>query len=310
MTILDYSTIRPSISSLKSKGVVAVGRYIGWDSVPGFGSIGKNLTKGEAHDLTSAGISIFLAFEYAPDAAAHGSSQGFKDGQLAKQQLASLGAPPDMGVYFAVDFDIPDYAPALPDTPENAMAKLGPVGHYFKAINDLKYSYEVGGYGGYWAIKRLFDAGLITKGWQTVAWSGGHLDHRAVIYQNMAPAPIPGSDVNVHENAVTDPDFGQWPRPKVTPPGPPPTKPEFPVPSVSVTVSPKVLVSLSDTGSPHYRVQVAFDDNGKPGAVVPGGSVVIYSVHTSIPVPHPGVYWVHAQSAGNSPFSPWEKFTA
>ena len=29
------------------------------------------------------------------------------------------------------------------------------------------------------AIKRLFDAGLITLGWQTVAWSGGQRDSRA-----------------------------------------------------------------------------------------------------------------------------------
>ena len=304
--ILDYSTIRPSIAVLKAANVSAVGRYIGWDSVPGFGSIGKNITVAEAETLIASGIKIFLAFEYTADAAAHGADQGAKDGHLAMTQLAVLGAPPDMAVYFAVDYDIPDYAPTLMDIPTNALAKLGPVGKYFQAINGLKYAYEVGGYGGYWAIKRLFDAGLITKGWQTTAWSGGNLDHRAVIYQNAAPPPIPGADVNIRENAITEPDFGQWPRPAITAP----STSSYPVPLVSVTVRPSVAITLSDTGSPHYRVQVAFDNNGKPGAIVPGGSVVIYNTHTIIPVPHPGAYWVRAQSAGGSPFSPWEKFNA
>ena len=63
MTIIDYSTIRPSIQELKTAGVTAVGRYIGWDSVPGFSSIGKNISKIEANGLLAAGIDIFLAFE-------------------------------------------------------------------------------------------------------------------------------------------------------------------------------------------------------------------------------------------------------
>lgn len=216
--IIDYSTSRPPISLLKSAGVTAVGRYIGWDSVPGFNSIGKNITKAEADSLLSAGISIFLAFEYTPDAASHGTNQGTADGKLAKTQLAELDAPPDMASYFAVDFDLPDYAPALPDVAANAMEKLGPVGQYFKAINALRNAYEIGAYGGYYAIKRLFDAGLITKGWQTVAWSGGKLDPRAVLYQVVSPVPIPGGDPDIREHATTEPDFGQWPRPKVAPP--------------------------------------------------------------------------------------------
>ena len=203
---------------LKAAGVTAVGRYIGWDSVPGFSSIGKNLTTAEAAQLHGAGIAAFLAFEYATDATAQGAAQGTKDGQLAAKQLAALGAPPGMGVYFAVDFDIPDYAPALPDTAVNARAKLGPVAHYFDAIRALKPSYQVGGYGGYYAVKRLFDASLITLGWQTIAWSGGQRDHRAQLYQTGGTTLAGGADVNVHE--TTAPDFGQWPRPAVPAPSP------------------------------------------------------------------------------------------
>jgi hypothetical protein len=216
-TLLDYSTSRPPISLLKAAGVTGVGRYIGWDSVPGFHSIGKNLTRAEAQRYLDAGIEIFLFFEYAPDAPAHGAGQGRADGNLAMSQLAQLGAPPDMAVYFAVDYDIPDFAPHLPDTPQNARAKLGPVGDYFQTINELQHPFAVGGYGGYYAIKRLFDAGLIHFGCQTVAWSGGQRDPRAQVYQIVATSPIAGADVDIREHTTTGSDYGQWPRPRVAP---------------------------------------------------------------------------------------------
>src|SRR5712691_914546 len=134
--IIDYSTARPSMTALKAAGVTAVGRYIGWDSVPGFPSIGKNLTPSEAEHLISSGFEIFVAFEYAADAARHGAGQGAKDARLATVQLHGLGAPAGMGGYWAVDFDIPDFAPRLVNSPGNARVKLGLVGDYFAAIRD------------------------------------------------------------------------------------------------------------------------------------------------------------------------------
>lgn len=224
--IIDYSTSRPSIATLKGAGVTAAGRYIGWDSVPGFSSIGKNISRGEAEELTSNGIAVFLAFEYGADAAASGSPQGHSDAQLAVQQLAELAAPPNMAVYFAVDFDMPDYAPSLRDTPANARAKLGPVGAYFQAINNLKAAFEVGVYGGYYTVKRVLDAGLATKAWQATAWSGGQQDSRAVLYQVTAAPPISGADIDIRANIAAGTDYGQWPRPgskASAPPAPSPT---------------------------------------------------------------------------------------
>jgi hypothetical protein len=119
-----------------------------------------------------------------------------------------------MGVYFAVDFDIPDYAPHLPDTPGNALAKLGPVGAYFKAIHATNPKYDVDGYGGFYAIKRLLDAKLIHQAWQTIGWSGGQWDDRAVLRQLTSHPPIPFTDVNIREHGSTVHDFGQWPQPK------------------------------------------------------------------------------------------------
>jgi hypothetical protein len=231
--IVDYSTARPGMGTLRSAGVTAVGRYIGWDSVPGYSSIGKNMSVGEAAELHAEGIAIFLAFEYNANAAANGTSQGVADGQLALKQLAELGAPPTMTVYFAVDFDIPDYAPSLPDTAAYALAKLGPVGKYFQAIKGLEHPYEIGVYGGYYAVKRVLDAGLATKGWQTAAWSGGKQDMRSVIMQLVSAAPIAGADVDVRMNLSTQSDYGQWPRPN----GPtPPAGPTYLTPAQMGTI--------------------------------------------------------------------------
>src|SRR5258708_380379 len=151
--LIDYSVLRPPMSLLKAAGVTAVGRYIGWDGEPGFQDIHKNLTIAEKSALLTAGIQIWLSFEYAADAALSGATQGIKDVQLASRQLRDLGmAAPGTAVYYAVDFDLGDYAPALPETPANARAKLGPVARYFDAIHATHPNHEIDGYGGEWAL--------------------------------------------------------------------------------------------------------------------------------------------------------------
>src|SRR5260221_1843140 len=113
--LIDYSVLRPPIPLLKAAGVTAVGRYLGWDGEPGFQDIHKNLTLPEKNALLTAGIQIWLSFEYAANAALSGGTQGTKDVTLASRQLQALGmAAPGTAVYYAVDFDLGDYASALP----------------------------------------------------------------------------------------------------------------------------------------------------------------------------------------------------
>jgi Domain of unknown function (DUF1906) len=219
--IIDYSVLRPPMPLLQAAGVTAVGRYLGWDCEPGFNCIRKNLTLPEKDELLAAGIEVWLSFEYAADAARSGAPQGQKDALLADRQLHDLGMlAPGTGVYYAVDFDVPDYAPAVPDdgTVKNARAKLGPVAAYFDGIHQAHPRHEVDGYGGYWAIRRLLDAGLIRRGWQTLAWSGTNVEPRAALVQLIRQV-FGAADVNIHQ--ATTPDFGQWPRPVVPPPPPP-----------------------------------------------------------------------------------------
>lgn len=231
--IIDYSTARPSPSALRQAGVTGVLRYIGWDSVPGYSSIGKNITKGEADALLAGKIEIGLVFEYATTAALNGSNQGAADGKLATSQLTALGAPAGMTVYFALDWDVPDFSPNLPDTAANARVKLGPVASYFDGIRAQNLSYEVGGYGGYYVIRRLIWAKLIAKGWQTLAWSGGQVDQadpQVVLLQNLGAPPLAGTDTDIREHAAVTGDWGQWPRPAGAIPAPSPSPAPAPSP--------------------------------------------------------------------------------
>ena len=110
-------------------------------------------------------------------------------------------------VYFAVDFDIADYAPGS----ASPKAKLGPAADCFAAINALTPRYTVGVYGGYYAVPRVLSAGLAARPWQTIAWSGGQWDDRAVLRQ--LGSEVWGSNADVDLLAASAADSGQWPRP-------------------------------------------------------------------------------------------------
>jgi hypothetical protein len=176
----------------------------------------KRVTADEVAAVKAAGLDVVLVFESSAQRALGGGGAGFTDAQvayLAAIDVGLSGAP----IYFAVDFDIIDYAPTLANTPENARAKLGPVAAYFDSARTAIGRSRVGAYGGYWAIKRLFDAGLIAYGWQTYAWSGGQWDSRAHIRQYKNGQTLAGISVDFN-NAMFD-DFGQWkaPIPKPAP---------------------------------------------------------------------------------------------
>ncbi len=286
--IIDYSTARPSMSVLKAAGVTAVGRYLGWDGQPGFGNIHKNITRAEAGHLLGAGMEIFLAFEYAKDAALQGHSQGSKDGHLATEQLHGLGAPRDMAAYFAVDFDIRDYAPSS----SNPERKLGPVADYFAAIRALRPAYQVGGYGGYWAVSRLLDAGLIDLAWQASAWSPRNndgsvkFDERAVLRQKLG-TPLPGADLDtVREHTAHGPDYGQWPRP----PKPEPAVPGYVTHVTAGHMSLHDLAAQHGTTAAHVLRLTARDGPFTPETYAWINAVFAGQAFTTVPMP-PGLTW-------------------
>ena len=79
---------------------------------------------------------------------------------------------------------------------------------YFQGVNEVLGAGRTGVYGGFRQVGAMFDAGLVTFGWQTYAWSAGHWDARAQIQQYRNDQSIGG--VSVDFDRATTADFGQW----------------------------------------------------------------------------------------------------
>ena len=177
--VIDYSFARFSAQQLHDMGAVAVCRYL---TVVTPQTKGKLLTRGEADGLSAGGLGIASTFEFQEHDALGGYQKGKEYAALALEQPAAAGGPAGLLIYFGVDFDTTDYPAKLPNTPGNARAKLGAIANYFHGINDiLGGPHLTGAYGGYWVIKRLFEAGLIGLGWQTAAWSAAAVPARGAV---------------------------------------------------------------------------------------------------------------------------------
>lgn len=164
MTVVDFSYARPTVAQLQGWGVTCCMRYTGQ-------ATDKNMTPAEVAHYAAAQIRTGTVFEYGAQQALGGTAQGGTDAKLGLAQATDCGMPGWRPVYFAFDADVKDYAPSKPNVPANALAKLGPLAAYWGATAAYLGVERNGGYGGYWLISRLFDAGLITWGWQTRAWS-------------------------------------------------------------------------------------------------------------------------------------------
>ena len=186
-TGVDYSWARPSPSSLASSGYAFAVRYYSYDTT------GKNLSHDEAQALIGAGLSVVSNWENAAGDALDGYDRGVQHARDAEAQAMAAGAPPTRPIYFSVDFD------ASP-------GQQAAINAYFDGVASVIGRERTGAYGGYYVIKRLFDAGKITWGWQTYAWSGGQWDSRAQLRQ--VQNGIAGGSMDLDEAQAAD--FGQW----------------------------------------------------------------------------------------------------
>jgi hypothetical protein len=194
---IDYAWAHPAPAVLAAAGKRFACRYLSFDPT-------KNLTAVEAQQLHAAGIATVSNWESTAGAAKLGFGQGANAATTAAAQHAAAGGPADRPIYFSVDFDVPDYAPGSADP----VAKLGPIAEYFRGVASVIGLARTGAYGGYWAISRLFDAGLIRWGWQTFAWSAGRWDARAHIQQYSNGVTVGGADCDLDRATVGD--YGQW----------------------------------------------------------------------------------------------------
>lgn len=194
---LDYSNGRVPGVVVISAGYGFVARYL--DN--GLGGR-TNLTASEVVNLRASGVSVILIWETTATRATAGYGAGVADAQAARTAASAVGLD-GWPVYFTVDFDVPDYAPTSADP----RAKLGSIAAYFDGIRSVLPAGRVGGYGGYWAVKRLLDAGLVTYSWQTMAWSGGNVDPRINLFQRLGEVTVGGVACDVNE--ARQADYGQ-----------------------------------------------------------------------------------------------------
>lgn len=166
----------------------------------------KNWSRSCVNLWHSLGAATVAVWETSAARALDGFAAGQVDARRAAAQAAALGMPPSRPIFFAIDFD---------ETPAQASA----VASYFRGVASVLGVSRTGAYGGYWAVKRLFDAELVRYGWQTYAWSGGLWDTRAKLEQYLN-----GSAVDFDRAIAVD--YGQWP---YTPPKPKPHPAVLPV---------------------------------------------------------------------------------
>jgi hypothetical protein len=187
----------PEIAGLKAAKVEFACRYLSHDA-------SKNLTFAQAKRLAFAGIDLVVVWETAANRALGGRTAGVSDAQAALTQAMGCGMPAGCPIYFAVDFD---------ETQEQAKA----VAEYFRGVHSvldfagpagMPHPVPVGVYGGYWSVRRLFNAGLVRYGWQTYAWSGGQWERRAQLRQYSNGHMVAGVSCDFNRAAAND--FGQW----------------------------------------------------------------------------------------------------
>jgi uncharacterized membrane protein YgcG len=202
-TGVDYSWARPSPSGLASEGYTFAVRYLSYDTT------GKNLSASEATSLWAAGVDVVSNWENSGTAALSGYSQGVSDATAADSQATADGGPAGRPIYFSVDFDA-------------EAGDVAAVTAYFEGVASVIGLPRTGAYGGYYIIQSLFDAGKITWGWQTYAWSGGSWDSRAQLQQVENGITAAGDSGCCDEDQAVAPDFGQWhyqpPVPMLAPP--------------------------------------------------------------------------------------------
>jgi hypothetical protein len=186
---VDYSWARPSPSGLRSAGYTFAVRYLSFDTT------GKNVTASEARALKAAGVDVVSNWESGASDALKGRARGVSDAQEALRQANAAGMPAGRPIYFSIDFDAqPSQQAAIND--------------YYDGVASVLGKSRTGAYGGIGPIQRLFDAGKITFGWQTFAWSHGQWEPRAQLRQVRNGVTIAGGDCDI-DQAQAD-DFGQW----------------------------------------------------------------------------------------------------
>jgi hypothetical protein len=175
-----------NVQGLKNLGVLAVGRYLGYQQ-----GWEKSLIPDEVKAIHDAGLAIFLIWESAPTSVDYFSyNKGVSDAQQAISEADYLSVPHGLAIYFAVDYDVKS-------------EDMGAINEYFRGIRDgLGGNYLLGVYGSYTVMTSV----QADKYYQTYAWSNG-LQAPNHIFQFNNDIILAG--ISVDQDYVNE-DAGLW----------------------------------------------------------------------------------------------------
>lgn len=175
----------------------------------------KDIDGTELANYKAAGIAVIFVWEV--DGIMNSEPQGTGDAHAAQAELDMLAKEVgDSSISQAVVFFAADKA-QMPD-----------LHGYLAGVNGVLGLSRVGIYGGIGSVSAAFDARLATYGWQTLAWSSGQWDDRALLRQVVNSVPFGPATVDLDQAAFWNgstiltlaDNFGQWPAPGQTAAGP------------------------------------------------------------------------------------------
>jgi hypothetical protein len=213
--LVDFTERLVQPDQIKSAGYDGAVVYVS-ESRPGANFDFKPVTREFADAARAAGLHLVSVYQYGkpgwpdPSDFTRGYDGGVADARTALRLHAAAGGASSAPIFFSVDDDI------------DLNTWKGPAVQWFRGINSVLGANRTGIYGHAHACQWAIDDGVIgpstTAGhnwaWQTMAWSHGAREPRAVLYQSAVntasnPGPLIG-DTHVDVDEILAPDFGQW----------------------------------------------------------------------------------------------------
>jgi hypothetical protein len=188
---LDYSGGRPGAAAVLAAGYVGVIRYVGFDP----STRPKCITKAEYQDLTANGVGVALVYEDQAGDMLGGAAAGAAAAGRAAAWANSTGFPLGRPIFFACDTDIV------------GQAQMDAVRDYLTACGKILGPARVGVYGEYDVLEMAAATGAAAWFWQTRAWSGGRVNARAHIRQEIGTYTVGG--IACDRNTILAADWGQ-----------------------------------------------------------------------------------------------------
>ncbi len=193
---IDYAYGRPGGKAIKDAGYSFVCRYLS-------NNPRKNLTTNEVIDLHSADLKIVAVWETTEQRMLEGYEAGKKDAKEAARQMKEIGAPDNAPIYFANDWD-------------TTQSQQAAINQYLKGVISVIGLPRTGMYAGVLPLHLAFNAGLITYGWETVAWRYRaselgieKIEPRAHIYQYDTSTRM-FHGVSIDLNKSLQENYGGW----------------------------------------------------------------------------------------------------